>query len=121
MQPFKIGERQLTAFREDAERRYVASVVTFLKKHIPEAADEKPETLSAFVSALVDKAKGYGLTTRREAAIYVITAYLLGDNFEAGFERARRVLSSSLSGAEKAEMLQRAAIELLNSAEGKQA
>jgi hypothetical protein len=121
MQPFKIGERQISAFREDAESRYVDSVVTFLKSNIPKAAEDKPETLNAFVAAMVKKAKGYGLATQREAAIYVITAYLLGENFDESFERGRRVLHSSLPGADKAEMLQRAAIELLDSAGRKQA
>lgn len=114
MQPFKIGERQLTAFREDAERRYVASVATFLKDNVPEAADDKPEVLNAFVAAMVDKAKGYGLGTKREAAVYVTTAYLLGENFEDHFEVAQKVLKSSLPGLDKAEWLQQATMTLLS-------
>jgi hypothetical protein len=114
MQPFKIGERQLTAFREDAERRYVSSVVTFLKDNVPEAADDKPEALNAFVTAMVDKAKGYGLGTKRETAIYVTTAYLLGENFEDHFEVAQKVLKSSLPSLDKAEWLQQATMTLLS-------
>jgi hypothetical protein len=120
MQPFKIGERQHTAFREDAERRYVASVAEFLKSHVPEAAADKPEALHAFVAAMVKKAKGYGLATRNDAAVYVTTSYLLGEDFEEHFEVAHKVLGSSLPAQEKAEWLQTATVILLNSGEGKQ-
>jgi hypothetical protein len=116
MQPFKISERTHTAFREDAERRYVASVVAFLKKNFPELAEEEPETLTGFVTAMVNKAKGYGLSTKRDAAFYVITARLLGQDFDEKHERASRVLASSLSGPEKADLLQRVTVEHLDSA-----
>jgi hypothetical protein len=120
MQPFKIGERQLTAFREDAEQRYVASVVAFLKDNVPEAAKDKPEALTAFVTAMVNRAKGYGLGTKRDAAIYVTTAYMLGENFEDHFEVAQKVLKSSLPGPDKAEWLQQATLSLLIPDERKQ-
>jgi len=116
MQSFKISERTHTAFREDAERRYIASVVTFLKKNFPELADEETETLTGFVTAMVNKAKGYGLSTKRDAAFYVITGRLLGQDFDKKHERARRVLASSLSGPEKADLLQRVTVEHLDSA-----
>lgn len=120
MQPFKIGERQHSAFREDAEQRYIASVAAFLKDNVPEAAKDKPETLNAFVSAMVKKAAGYSLATKREAAIYVTTCYLLGENFESHFEVAQQVLNSSLPGPDKAEWLQHATIAILNSSGRKQ-
>jgi ribosomal protein L17 len=120
MQPFTIGERQIAAFQEDAERRYVASVATFLKGRIPEAAEEKSEKLTAFVSAMVNKAKKYGLTSKRDAAVYVTTSYLLGENFEERFEEVQRVLRSPAPGAEKSEWLQRAAVAIVDAATGEQ-
>jgi hypothetical protein len=121
MQPFKIGERQHTAFREDAERRYVASVADFLKENVPEAAKDKPEALRAFVAAMVKRAKEYGMATKRDAAVYVTTSYLLGENFEDDFEVARQVLDSSLPSPDKAEWLQQATVLLLlNAGERKQ-
>jgi|GEM_PF-6132027 hypothetical protein len=116
MQPFKIGERTHTAFREDAERRYIASVVAFLKKNFPELAEEEPEKLASFATAMVNKAKGYGLGTKRDAAFYVITARLLGQDFDEKHERARRVLAAPLPGPEKADLLQRVTVEHLDSA-----
>ena len=120
MQSFKIGERQLTAFRKDAEERFVASVAAFLKKNIPEAAEDKPEALTAFVSAMLKKAKAYGLMTRHDAAVYVTTSYLLGENFEEHFQVAQTVFGSSLPPPSKVEWLQQATVALLNSGEGKQ-
>ena len=121
MQLFKISEQTHTAFREDAERRYRASVVAFLKKNFPELSEEEPETLTGFVTAMVNKAKGYGLSTQRDAAFYVITAHLLGKDFDEKHERARRVLIAPLPGPEKAELLQRVTVEHLDSAERMQA
>ena len=121
MQPFKIGERQHSAFREDAERRYVISVADFLKKNVAEAAKDKPEALNAFVAAMVKKAKGYGMDSKRDAAVYVTTSYLLGENFEDHFEVAHQVLGSSLPPSDKAEWLQQATVLLLlNAGERKQ-
>jgi hypothetical protein len=121
MQPFKIGERQHTAFREDAERRYVASVADFLKKNVAEAAEDKPEALHAFVAAMVKRAKSYGMVTKPDAAVYVTTSYLLGENFEDHFKVAREVLDSSLPAPDKAEWLQQATVLLLlNAGERKQ-
>jgi ribosomal protein L17 len=116
MEPFKIGERQITAFQEDAERRYVTSVETFLKKNIPEAAEEKPEALTAFVTSMVNKAKEYGLTNKREAAVYVTTSYLLGENFEEHLPDAQHVLRSPLSAPDKAEWLQQATLAVADTA-----
>jgi hypothetical protein len=115
MRPFTIGQGQLAAFREDAERRYIAAVADFLKKNVPEAAEDDPQSLTAFVSAMVPKAKSYGLTTRRHAAIYVTTSYLLGEGFEEHFDIAHRVLTSTHPAPDKVEWLQQATISLLNS------
>jgi hypothetical protein len=121
MQPFKISDRQLAAFRENAERRYISSVASFLQSNVPEAAKDEPEALTAFVSSMVDKAKGYGLASQHDVAVYATTAYLLGENFEDQFEDhfdpAHRVLSSSLPGPDKAEWLEHAALSLLTSGE----
>ena len=120
MQPFKIGEQQHEAFREDAERRYVASVAEFLTKNVPEAAADKPEVLNVFVAAMVKKAKGYGMNSQRDAAVYVTTSYLLGENFEEYLRDARQVLGSSLPPQDKAEWLQQATVLLFVQAERKQ-
>jgi hypothetical protein len=120
MQLFTIGERQIAALQEDAERRYVASVAAFLKSRIPEAAEEQPEKLTAFVSAMVNKAKKYGLTSKRDAAIYVTASYLLGENFEERFEKVLRVLRSQTPGPEKADWLQQAAVAIADAATGEQ-
>ncbi len=117
MQPFKIGERQHTAFREDAERRYVASVADFLRKNVAEAIKDEPEALLAFVAAMVKKARDYRMATRRDVAVYVTTSYLLGENFEDHFEVARQVLDSSLPSSDKAEWLQQATVLLLLNAD----
>ncbi len=113
MHPFKIGERQHTAFREDAERRYVVSVAEFLKKNVPEAAEDKPEALHTFVAAMVKKARKYGMGSKRDAAVYVTTSYLLGENFEDHFVSAREVLASALPSEDKAQWLQEATVLLL--------
>jgi hypothetical protein len=121
MQLFKISGQQHAAFREDAERRYVVSVADFLRKNLPEAAADKPEALHGFVAAMVKKAKEYGMNTKRDAAFYVITARLLGEDFDQNHERARRVLTAPLSGPEKSDLLQQVTVQHLDLAQRKQA
>lgn len=113
--PFTIGAGQLSAFKADAEARFVQSLVKFLQDEVPGAAEDDQEKLFNFTKAMVEKARGYGLTTKRDAAIYVTTAYLLGQDFEENLELAKEVLTSSLPGPDKASWLQDASIALIDS------
>jgi hypothetical protein len=115
MKPFTIRTAQFEGLALGAERTFVRSLADFLREEVPDARNDPPEELLAFTAAMVRKAAGYGLTLRRDAAIYTTCAYLLGDNFEEHFHPARRTLNSKLPGPDKAEWLRNATVALIDS------
>jgi hypothetical protein len=112
---FKISHNQVSAFEKDAEEKYIRDLVKFLQDEVPGAAEDDSEKLFEFTRAMVKKAADYGLKTKRDAAIYVTTAYTLGLDFEEDFHVAKEILTSSLPGMDKANWLQDAAVALIDS------
>jgi hypothetical protein len=82
---------------------------------VPGAAEDDSEYLFDITKKMVKKAVDYGLKTKRDAAVYVTTSYLLGQDFEEHFHVAKEILTSSLPGMDKATWLQNAAVALINS------
>jgi hypothetical protein len=112
---FKITDNQISAFEKDAEERYIRDLVKFLQDEVPGAAEDDCKKLFEITKAMVKKAADYGLKTKRDAAIYVTTVYLLGLDFEEHFHVAKEILTSSLPGMDKANWLQDAAVALIDS------
>jgi hypothetical protein len=112
---FTITNGQMSAFEEDAETRYIRSLVKFLQDEVPGAAGDDSEELFGITKAMVKKAEGYGLRTKRDAAVYVTTTYLLGLDFEEHFHVAKEILTSSLPSMDKATWLRDAAVALIDS------
>lgn len=113
--PFTITNGQVSVFQDDAEAGYIRSLVKFLQDEVPGAAGDDKEYLAGFTAAMVKKAVDYGLKTKKDAAVYVTSAYLLGQDFEEQFHDAKKVLTSSLPGPDKANWLQNATVALIES------
>jgi hypothetical protein len=105
----------MSAFQDDSEARYVLSLVKFLQDEVPGAAGDDAGYLVNFVKSMVKRAEGYELTTRRDVAVYVTTAYMLGEDFEEHFHVAKEILTASLPGCEKASRLQTESLALIDS------
>ncbi|MDR3752325.1 MAG: hypothetical protein P4K93_03140 [Terracidiphilus sp.] len=110
-----IRDDQFSTLQAEGGAGYIRSLVQFLRDEVPGTAEEDEKYLLDFVKAMVEKAKGYGLKTKRDAAVYVISAYMLGRDFEEDLQVAKRVLSSSLPGPDKAKWLQDATVSLIDS------
>jgi hypothetical protein len=115
----KIREDQMDALAESQAELFDERLARFLRGQFPEAADEPPEELRAAVREQVMKAEGYGLTTERQAAVYVTCAWLLGLDFDADFPAALDMLASEEYPPEdKADWLERWAESLFGALEG---
>lgn len=69
----------------------------------------------AELRAQCGKARGYGLTTEIEIARYVITAWLMGLDFDTKFPAMAEILNSGyLSPAEKAEAIEKLTVMVLS-------
>lgn len=114
----KIREDQMAALAAPSAELFDERLARFLCEQFPEASDEPPAELRAAVRGQVEKAGGYGLTTERQAAVYVTCAWLLGPDFDAEFPAAREMLASEEYPPEdKADWLERWAEALFGALE----
>jgi hypothetical protein len=113
-----INTEQLGTLDKVAEADFVGRAATFLIESFPEAANLPAEELVAAVGRQIDKAKGYGLASERQAAAYLISAWLLGEDFDSRFPAARIALSvTDMSADEKAKWLEEWTVELFRTLE----
>jgi hypothetical protein len=91
---------------EHGDRSYELRLTRFLQEQFADAAKEPTNRLRPDVAAQIGKARGYGLLSEQEVAIYVITAWLLGQSFDREFPAAHEVLTSPVSAELKAHFLE---------------
>lgn len=103
---FKIRREHRDAQSKAVHEGFEDRLVAFLRDQFPEAKSEPDDGLRRAVRGQVERALGYGLTAERHAAIYLTTAWMLGQKFDEEFPGAREILTSELHApAEKADRL----------------
>lgn len=105
---FKIRKEQMDAQSKAVRENFEDRLIAFLCDEFPEAKSAPPDKLRATVRVQTDNAMGYGLKEERFVAMYLVTAWLLGEKFDTEFPAAHDILVSKMrSPAEKADDLQR--------------
>lgn len=100
-----IRKEQIDALSNDAEKRYVNRLIDYLKKHFPEAAQTPPAQMRMAVKEQIAKARSYRLITERQIAKYVITAWVMGPNFDKDYPAAKQTLTSKKTAEQKSKWL----------------
>jgi len=102
----KIRSEQMVSLQSAEEKRFLDRLVDFLQSEYDEAKKVSPDDLRPIVEQQIKNAQKYGLVTEQQAAIYVITAWLMGEKFDVEFDAPREVLPSHLyTPDDKAEWL----------------
>lgn len=105
---FKIRKEQMDAQHKAVRESFEDRLIEFLCGEFPEAKEAPPEKLRLAVREQIDHALGYGLSEERYVAVYLVTAWLLGQKFDTEFPAAQEILTSKMrSSAMKAEDLQK--------------
>jgi len=82
-------------------------VIDFLHSSFPDSVQMEQAELREGVAFMLEKATHYGLQTEIDQVNYVVTAYLLGLNFDTEMPAATEILTDKyLSGTQKADWLQ---------------
>lgn len=85
---------------------FIQRAITFLYENFPESLDEDTDELTEIVGVLIEKAETYGLVTEQQAMNYIVTAWLLGVDFDKEFPAAEETLNSKdFTPDEKSEWL----------------
>jgi hypothetical protein len=103
---FKIRGEQMDAQSKAVREGFEDRLVELLRGQFPEAKDEPDPELRRAVNEQVERALGYGLEAERQVAIYLTTAWMLGQKFDDEFPGAKDILTSKLYAPdEKADRL----------------
>jgi hypothetical protein len=113
----KLRKDQLDALNRQQEIDYQVRLTDFLREQFPDAAQEPLNRLRAEVGAQIVRARSYGLFTEQEIANYVLSAWLLGQDFDQEFPAAREVLMAPISGNMKSVFLEKWTEELFKTLE----
>lgn len=100
-----IGKEQFAFLTEQQSNSYELRLTKFLQEQFTDAAEELTDKLRSEVSAQIGKARGYGLLSEQEVASYVISAWLMGRNFDA-VPAVQKVLAAQTSPGMKARFLE---------------
>jgi hypothetical protein len=104
----KLRPAQMRAFAQASEDRFADRVVSFLQEQFPDAASEPRGSLKVAIIEQIGRAREYGFATEAQLMTYVITAWLLGAEFDSDMPAARNMLRSQMhSPDDKALWLQR--------------
>jgi len=114
----KIRKQQFDVLNQQQEADYELRLTRFLRMQFADAAAEPVEKLRPEVAGQIAKARRYGLLTEQEVASYVISAWLLGQDFDKEFPAAQEVLTAPVSGNVKACFLEQWTQELFEKLEG---
>lgn len=114
----RMRAEQLQAFTDAGESAFDERLTDFLRQRFPDARDENREQVLNSVRPQAKRARTYGLETEREIAQYVVTAWILGPEFQSDFPAAQMVLQShALTPGAKAEWLSHFTLTLLSKLE----
>ena len=114
----KVRSEQIAALDQHQSRDYELRLTKFLQEQFADAASEPADMLLPEVAAQIQRARGYGLLSENEIANYVISAWLLGKDFDQEFPAAKQVLRAPISGNMKAHFLEQWAKQIFEELEG---
>lgn len=89
-----IRSDQLEALARSVEENLEDRVSRFVQGQVPGLDSMRDADLRAAVSKQIAKARGYGMETESDLALYVAAAAMLGGNFDAEFPAATEILNS---------------------------
>lgn len=97
-----------TQFEQLGAQSFVARMAAIIVEADPSAADEvRSDSFAMKVLAQVDRAKSYGLQSARHAATFVLSAWLLGLDFDEHLPAVQAVLNNpNYSAHQKATFLE---------------
>ncbi|PYP91717.1 MAG: hypothetical protein DMG65_06635 [Candidatus Angelobacter sp. Gp1-AA117] len=102
----KVRKEQTETLQQAADRDYAMRLLYFLQDQFPDAAEHEQATLREGIRGQIAKARSYGFLTERQIAAYVISAWLLGEDFDHEFPAVQQILRPGLTPVEKSTQLE---------------
>jgi hypothetical protein len=113
-----IREEQLESFNQHGTHDYELRLAKFLQDRFADAAQEPTDKLHPHVAEQIEKAREYCLLSEQQVAVYVISAWLLGRDFDTEMLAVREVLTAPIPGDAKTHFLRQLTIQIFKELEG---
>jgi hypothetical protein len=102
----KLRPAQMRAFARATEERFVDRTVNFLQMQFPDAREEPRPLLRSIVADQMARARGHGFSAELDLVTYMISAWVLGAQFDEDFPAVSEKLASpGLTPGDKAAWL----------------
>ncbi|WP_434620448.1 hypothetical protein [Azospirillum sp. B2RO_4] len=90
-----ISDGQFDRLREVSDAAFSKRLANFLIEADPDAGDIPFEELLTTAERQMARARAYGIVTEHGFAVYFLTAWILGEDFDTAFPAAQTVLEDS--------------------------
>ena len=107
-----IYNNQLLELADKNREGFVLKMIKLLRSDIEEVKELNDSDLKVQVEQQILKANKYGLNRNTSVAIYLISAFLMGENFDEDFEAAAEILQSKMTQEEMGDKLEKWVYEI---------
>lgn len=101
-----------------ADAGLISRLKAFLNEAYPDSLKVPAVQMETVLREQLLRCQGYGLTTERQASIYVVTVWLLGERFDEEHPAAAEILTCDADANLKVQLLEDWTLLLLRTLEG---
>lgn len=111
----RISKATELVFEDVRRAQFERKLAGFVREKFPEEQGHRVSRTEARIGLQAARARQHGLDTEQSIAIYVVTAWIMGEDFDERLSAAGDVLNSKFSPEEKADWLEQWAPAVLAS------
>jgi hypothetical protein len=103
---FLIKNSQLETLSAIGREEFIKKMMKLLRNDFEELRSVPVKELHDTISLLIDKAKAYGFSLTSTLASYIVTSFVLGDNFDTEISSAKDILIEETHETQKSKNLE---------------
>lgn len=90
-----IKNQQFDAFVNPNKKEFIKRMMSLLREEFESAAQIPDDEFKAIITNQIKRANNYGVKIETNIAKYIITAFLMGIDFDKNFTGARKILDNN--------------------------
>jgi hypothetical protein len=103
---FLIKNSQLETLSAIGREEFIKKMMKLLRDNFVDVRSIPMHVLHDKISVQIENAKGYGLTLTQTFASYIVTAFVLGENFDKDVPKAHEILTNDTTESTKTKSLE---------------
>jgi hypothetical protein len=98
---FTFKNSQLIALAAKGKEDFIMKMMELLRSDFDEIKTMDDSALHQEIDLQISKANRYGFTLNSTIASYIVSAFVMGENFDTDFKVASKILNSNMDEQEK--------------------